>query len=252
MALIPGGRPGAAVSDKRQSRRPHRARRPLRSRLVRLLLILLVTPGAIIIAYRHINPPITPLMVIRMAQGEGINKHWVPLEQISPHLARAAIASEDNLFCTHFGFDVLALRQQMETFRTGGRPRGASTITMQVAKNILLWPGRDPVRKVIEAGLTPQIELFWSKQRILEVYLNVVELGPGLYGVEAAARTLFGKPASTLSRDEAARLVAILPNPREWSAVRPGPIVRARVNAINRRIDQLGPLLDCARSSRGA
>jgi monofunctional glycosyltransferase len=244
VALIPGVRPKMVGSGRRLSRRPTRAR------LIRLLVILLVTPSAIIIAYRHVNPPVTPLMVIRLAQGEGINKHWVPLEQISPHLARAAIASEDNLFCSHLGFDVSALKQQMQTYRAGGRPRGASTITMQVAKNILLWPGRDPLRKLIEAGLTPQIELFWSKQRILEVYLNVVELGPGLYGVEAASRALFGKPASTLSREEAARLMAILPNPREWSAVRPGPLVRARVAAINRRIDQLGPLLDCSRVPR--
>jgi monofunctional glycosyltransferase len=245
VALISGVRPRLAASGRRQPRHP------LRSRLVRLLLILLMTPSAIIIAYSHINPPVTPLMLIRLAEGEAINKHWVPLEQISPHIIRAAIASEDNLFCSHSGFDVRALKQQMQTFRAGGRPRGASTITMQVAKNILLWPGRDPVRKVIEAGLTPQIELFWSKQRILEVYLNLVELGPGLYGVEAASRTLFGKRASTLDRDEAARLAAILPNPREWSAVRPGPFVRARANAITRRIDQLGTLLDCSRIPRG-
>lgn len=246
MALIPGTRPRAAAPTHRPSRRP------LRSRLFRLLLILLLTPSAVILAYRYVNPPLTPLMVIRLAEGAAINKHWLPLEQISPHLARAAIAAEDNLFCRHFGFDFAALKQQMEAYRDGDRPRGASTITMQVAKNILLWPGRDPLRKVIEAGLTPQIELFWSKQRILEVYLNVVELGPGLYGVEAASRTLFGKPASTLSRDEAARLMAILPNPREWSAVRPGPLVRARVQTIHRRIDQLGPLLDCGSVRRGA
>lgn len=241
MALIPGVRPRLAASGRRQSRRP------LRARLARLLLVLLVTPSALIFTYRYIDPPVTPLMLIRLAEGEAINKHWVPLEQISPHITRAAIASEDNLFCSHSGFDVRALKQQMQTLRAGGRPRGASTITMQVAKNILLWPGRDLVRKVLEAGLTPQIELLWSKQRILEVYLNLAELGPGVYGVEAASQTLFGKRASALERNEAARLMAILPNPREWSAVRPGPLVRARVSAINERVNQLGPLLDCAR-----
>lgn len=246
MALIPGVRPRAAATGNRP------ARRPLRSRLLRLLLILLLTPSAIIIAYRYVNPPVTPLMLIRLTEGETIAKHWMPLEEISPHLARAAIAAEDNLFCRHFGFDFEALKQQMQAYWEGSRPRGASTITMQVAKNILLWPGRDPLRKVIEAGLTPQIELFWSKERILEVYLNVVELGPGLYGVEAASQALFRKSASALNRDEAARLMAILPNPREWSAVRPGPFVRARVQTIHRRMNQLGPLFDCGRGRRGA
>ncbi len=226
--------------------------RSLRARLLRILLILVVAPSAIILAYRYVNPPLTPLMVIRLIEGEPINKHWMPLEQISPHVARAAIASEDNLFCRHFGFDMPAMKQQIQAYFAGRRPRGASTITMQTAKNILLWPGRDPLRKVIEAGLTPQIELLWSKQRILEVYLNVVELGPGLYGVEAASRALFGKSASRLSRSEAVRLMAILPNPREYSAVWPGPVVRARVNRINRRIDQLGPLLDCGRAPGAA
>jgi monofunctional glycosyltransferase len=226
--------------------------RLLRMRIVQLVLIVLVTPSLIIVAYRFINPPLTPLMVIRLAEGEGIDKQWVPLARMSPHLVQAAIASEDNLFCSHAGFDVAALKQQLQTHRAGGKPRGASTITMQVAKNILLWPGRDPLRKMIEAWLTPQIELLWSKQRILEVYLNVVELGPGLYGAEAASRRYFGKSADALTREEAARLVAILPNPRAWSATRPGPVVRGRTAAIARRIGQLGPLLDCAKVPRNS
>lgn len=221
-------------------------RRLLRSWLMRAVLIVLLVPAAILFAYRSINPPITPLMLIRLAQGEGLTKDWQPLDHISPHLPRAVVAAEDNLFCDHFGFDVEALTRQIRKWREGGRPRGASTITMQTAKNILLWPGRDPVRKVAEAWLTPQIEFLWSKQRILEVYLNVAEFGPGIYGAEAAARAFFGTSASALSQTQAALLAAVLPNPREWSAAKPGPYVRQRARSIQRRVGQLGPLLDCA------
>lgn len=218
----------------------------MRALLVRVLLISIFVPAAIIFAYRYVAPPITPLMLVRLVEGTGIAKDWVPLERISPHLAHAVIAAEDNLFCRHLGFDVEALRRQIERWRTGDRPRGASTITMQTAKNILLWPGRDPVRKVIEGWLTPQIELLWSKRRILEIYLNVAEFGPGIYGAQAAAAAFFGKPASALTRAEAALLAAVLPNPRQWSAAEPGPYVRRRAHALERRITQLGPLLDCA------
>jgi monofunctional biosynthetic peptidoglycan transglycosylase len=163
-----------------------------------------------------------------------------------PALAHAVIAAEDNLFCRQmFGFDFGALRGQIEGWWQGDRPRGASTITMQTAKNLLLWPGRDPVRKTLEAWLTPQIALLWPKQRILEVYLNIVEFGPGIYGAEAAARTFFGKPASALSQREAARLAAVLPNPLAWSAADPGPYVRRRVAMIESRITEIRPLMVC-------
>ena len=138
----------------------------------------------------------------------------VPLASVSPALIAAVIAAEDNAFCRHHGFDTQALQDEIDNWLAGERPRGASTITMQTAKNILLWPGRDPVRKVVEAWLTPQIELMWSKRRILEVYLGIVEMGPGVYGAEAAARRYFDKPASALNRREAALLAAVLPNPR--------------------------------------
>jgi len=185
-------------------------------------------------------------MLIRMAEGHGIAKSWQPLDGISPHLRHAVIAAEDNLFCEHGGFDWEALRGEVEKFMQGDRPRGASTITMQTAKNLLLWPGRDPVRKALEGWFTPQLELFWPKRRILEVYLNIVELGPGHYGAEAAARRYFGKPAADLTRDEAARLAVILPAPLHRNPLSGSAGHGRRVATILRRIDHLGPLLVCA------
>lgn len=214
----------------------------------RVALLLVLGPLLAILAYRVVPPPGTPLMLIRAAQGYGTQREWVPLEAIAPALAEAVIAGEDNLFCRQsLGFDFGAMREVLEGWWAGGTPRGASTITMQTAKNLLLWPGRDPLRKALETWLTPQIALLWPRRRVLEVYLNIVELGPGLYGAEAAARALFGKPASALTRGEAVRLAAILPSPLHWSATQPSPRVAARAAAIERRMGQLGPLLDCAR-----
>jgi monofunctional biosynthetic peptidoglycan transglycosylase len=189
--------------------------------------------------------PITPLMLIRLAEGEDLRKDWVPLGQMAPVLPQAVIASEDNRFCGHNGFDWAALGEVLDDLRAGERARGASTITMQTAKNLFLWPDRSLLRKGLEAWLTPQIELIWDKQRILEVYLNVVEMGPGIYGAEAAARAYFGKPASDLTPTEAARLAAILPNPRVWSPTAQTDYMVRRVRTIGQRIDQLGPMLDC-------
>ncbi len=221
-----------------------------RRRLLRVLLILLLAPTLVILVYRFVDPPVTPLMLIRLAQGEGLDHRAAPLARISPNLIAAVIASEDNLFCEHWGFDVAAMRGEFDSWLAGERPRGASTITMQTAKNILLWPSRDPVRKVLEAALTPQLELLWSKPRILEVYLGIIEWGPGIYGAEAAARRYFGKPASAVSAREAALLAAVLPNPREWSPVRPNRLVAGKAARIMRRTGQLGPLLDCVRNGR--
>jgi monofunctional biosynthetic peptidoglycan transglycosylase len=216
----------------------------------RIALLLLVGPTAVVGLYRFFDPPITPLMLVRLAQGEALQHRPVPLSRVSPHLIAAVIAAEDNLFCRHFGFDTEALSDEIDTWLAGDRPRGASTITMQTAKNILLWPGRDPLRKLIEAWLTPQIELLWSKRRILEVYLGIAEMGPGVYGAEAAARIYFRKPAAALGRREAALLAAVLPDPRERSAEQPDPYVARRASRIMRRADQLGPLLDCLSQTR--
>lgn len=217
----------------------------LKRLLVRAALVVLVAPAAIIGIYRFVDPPITPLMVLRLEQGQPLHHRSVALSSVSPNLIAAVIAAEDNTFCSHLGFDTEALRDQVDVWLEGERPRGASTITMQTAKNVLLWPGRDPLRKLIEAWLTPQIELFWSKRRILEVYLNVVEMGPGIYGVEAASRFFFGKPAMALSRREAALLAAVLPNPRELSVQRPTVYVARRASRILRNAARIRPLLEC-------
>jgi monofunctional biosynthetic peptidoglycan transglycosylase len=215
----------------------------LRRWLWRVALALLLAPPVLILIFAFVPPPATPLMLIRLVQGYGIAKDWTALEDMAPSLPRSVIAAEDNLFCRHSGFDWQALRGELNAALDGERPRGASTLTMQTAKNLFLWPGRDPLRKVVEAWLTPQIELLWTKRRIMEVYLNIVELGPGIYGAEAAARHWFKKPAARLSAGEAARLAAILPAPLRW---RPGDgHVARRAGIIARRVGQLGPLLDC-------
>jgi monofunctional biosynthetic peptidoglycan transglycosylase len=216
-------------------------------RLLRVLVALALLPTVVILIYRFVPPPLTPLMLVRTVEGEGLERSWRPLERISLRLAQAVIASEDNRFCEHFGFDWHEIGGQIDRALAGRSTRGASTITQQVAKNALLWPGRDPLRKLLEATLTPQLELFWSKRRIMEVYLNVAETGPGLYGAEAAARHYFGRSAADLTRRQAALIAAVLPNPRAWSPAEPSRYVRRRAEVIERRMGQLGPLLDCVR-----
>jgi monofunctional glycosyltransferase len=215
--------------------------------LVRIGLVALLAPPLLLLTYRFLPPPITPLMLIRLVEGEGLRKRWVSLDEVAPVLPQAVVAAEDNRFCEHAGFDWDELGGQIDALLAGARARGASTITMQTAKNLFLWPGRDFVRKALEVWLTPQIELLWPKRRIMEIYLNVVELGPGIYGVEAAAGTYFGKPARALGAQEAALLAAILPNPRAWSPARPTEYLEGRARTVRTRIKQLGPMLDCVR-----
>ena len=225
-----------------------RRRRSCRSAIALAAAIVLAAPAAAIFAFRFLPPPITPLMLIRLVEGYPLHHRWVAYTAISPALADSVIASEDNLFCAEsLGFDFKALRGQYDAWQDGERPRGASTITQQTAKNLLLWPGRDPLRKGVEAWLTPQIALLWPKRRILEVYLNIVEFGPGIYGAEAASRAFFHKPAAELSAREAALLASVLPRPLVWSAASPPPFVRQRAAVIEQRVTQIQPLLACAR-----
>lgn len=207
---------------------------PARRRLgcLPLLLLLAILPLGGVATHAVIPPPITLLMVQRLAEGEGIHVRWRGLDRISPHLVEAVIAAEDARFCEHDGFDLEAIREAIEENAEGRRVRGGSTLSQQTAKNVFLWPGRGWIRKGLEAGYTALIEALWSKRRIVEVYLNVAEMGPGVYGAEAAARHWFGKGAAELTPTEAARLAAILPNPREYRAAGPGPYVRRRARAI--------------------
>ncbi|WP_296819994.1 monofunctional biosynthetic peptidoglycan transglycosylase [Brevundimonas sp.] len=197
-----------------------------------VLLIVLMLPALGVLIHAVVPPPMTILMVQRAFEGEGFHKRWRGLNDISPDLVDAVIAAEDARFCSHQGFDLEAIQEALEENANGRRMRGGSTISQQTAKNVFLWPGRDWVRKGLEAGYTVLIEAIWTKRRIVEVYLNVAEWGPGVYGAEAAARHWFGKSASELTRTEAARLAAILPSPRRYQASEPGPYVRRRARSI--------------------
>ncbi|OGN44619.1 MAG: monofunctional biosynthetic peptidoglycan transglycosylase [Caulobacterales bacterium RIFCSPHIGHO2_01_FULL_70_19] len=212
--------------------RPER-KRPLLTALLALGLLLLSG----VVAYAVVPPPVTFLMTSRLIEGEGVSRRWRSLDDISPRLVEAVIAAEDSTFCSHHGFDMKAIEQALKANaraekRGRGRIRGGSTISQQTAKNVFLWPGRDWVRKGLEAGYTILIETVWGKRRIMEVYLNVAEWGPGVYGAEAAARHWFDKGADELTSREAARLAAILPSPRRYNASAPGPYVRRRASRI--------------------
>jgi monofunctional biosynthetic peptidoglycan transglycosylase len=225
------GRRGASNRTRSaDSAAPARRRSPWRriGRGLFLLCLLFVIASIVLVAlYRVVPPPATPLMLIRAAQGYGLTKSWRSLDTISPYLVRAVIAGEDARFGHHHGFDFDAIERAWERYRRGrGRLVGASTISMQTAKNLFLWPGRDWLRKALEAWFTAWIELAWSKRRIIEVYLNIVEWDVGIYGAAAAARHYFGKSAAALSAREAARLAAVLPDPLDRSASRPGPAAR--------------------------
>ena len=202
-------------------------------------LLVVAVPIVVLAVYRFVPPPVTPLMLMRSAAGAPIRQHWVPLSRISPWLLRAVVASEDARFCSHHGFDFEEIGAALERFRAGGRLRGASTISQQTAKNILLWPGGGFLRKGIEAYITGLLELGWPKSRIAEVYLNVIEWGEGIYGAEPAAEAHFGKPAAALTRRDAALLAAILPNPRRFSVERPTAYVLERAATIEARMMQV-------------
>ena len=197
-----------------------------------VLVFGFIGPILVTALYRFVPPPITYLMVERLFEGRGFDRRWRPIDQISPTLVRAAIAAEDAKFCDHHGFDFGAMEKAMAHNETSKRVRGGSTISQQTAKNVFLWPDRSYVRKGLEAYFTVLIEGLWGKRRIMEVYLNSIEWGPGVYGAEAAARQNFGVGADKLSPAQAARLAAILPSPLKWRAAKPGPYVKRRSGRI--------------------
>jgi monofunctional biosynthetic peptidoglycan transglycosylase len=217
-------------------------RRSLR-RLGRAIVLFIAITVILAAIYRFVPPPLTPLMVIRLFEGNWISKDWVAYDEISPNLVRAVIAAEDSGFCAHWGFDFAAIRKALRHNEKSRRLRGGSTISNQTAKNAFLWPGDSTItryaRKAIEPYFTLLIEGMWGKKRILEVYLNLVEWAPGVYGAEAAARHHFGKPAAQLSRREAALLAAALPNPRTYNAGKPGPYVSRRAGQIQSQMNDV-------------
>lgn len=192
----------------------------------------------LLLLYRFVNPPGSTRMAADLAGGDSVSHRWLPLREISPNLVRAVIAAEDGRFCYHHGVDWEAVEEAIDTAGADG-PRGASTISMQTAKNLFLWTSRSYVRKALEVPLTYAMELAWPKRRILEIYLNIVEWGPGIYGAEAAARYHFRKSASRLTSEEAARMAAVLPDPIGRDAGRPGPTTARIAALLRRRMDHV-------------
>jgi monofunctional biosynthetic peptidoglycan transglycosylase len=174
---------------------------------------------------------------------EGIKHQWIAMERISPSIQLAVICAEDQKFLNHRGFDLSAIKEAYQHNKQGGRLRGGSTISQQTAKNVFLWQQRSWLRKGLEAYFTFLIETFWSKERILEVYLNSIEMGPGVFGIEEAAQFWFGKSASSLSLDQSAAIAAILPNPSTYKAHPPSNYIEKRRNWIIRQMDNFGPFL---------
>lgn len=215
--------------------------------LLAVPLLLAAASVLQVLVLRFVDPPFSMVMVERRVQalaagerGFRIAYQWRDFDRIAPSLPLAAIAAEDQNFALHRGFDLEAIERAREEHARGGRLRGASTISQQTAKNVFLWNGRSWVRKGLEAWYTVLIEWIWPKQRILEVYVNVAEFGDGVYGAQAASRAFFGKDADALSGTESARLAAVLPSPRRYSAANPGPYVQRRTGQIERQMRQIG------------
>jgi len=211
--------------------------------LLKLILWLFAFSIFMVILYKWVPVPATPLMVIRYFENskEEIHHDWVNIEDISRHLQLAVISSEDQNFLNHSGFDIKAIEKAIERNKNGKRVRGASSISQQTAKNVFLWPNRSWLRKGMEVYFTFLIELFWSKERIIEVYLNSIEMGKGIYGAEAAAQYWYKKPAVKLTMYESAAVAAILPNPRQYRANPPSSYIKTRINWIVLQMQNYGP-----------
>ena len=216
-----------------------RATSILRHVAIWLFTVIVTVPIALVLLFRFVPPPATPLMIGTILTEGPVMQSWVPLESISPNLVRAVIASEDSKFCAHYGFDLEAIDKALDRNAAGGRLRGASTISQQTAKNLFLLPDRTWTRKGLEAYFTLLIEGLWPKRRIMETYLNIAEWGPRRFGAEAAAQTNFGKAASELDALQAARLATILPSPRRYRADEPGPFVIRQSRIIVERMDDV-------------
>ncbi len=224
-------RKAARKSSKKKSK-ASKSKRPLvpwiRRWVTRIALGVVAFVVGLVLLYSVVNPPVTHTIWSEWRRLGKVERDWVPIEEIAPVMGRSAVAAEDANFCLHWGFDVEAIRDALED----GGSRGASTITQQVVKNVFLWQGRSWVRKAFETSITPVVEIFWSKQRILEVYLNVAETGQGVFGVEAAAQRYYGTSAAKMSPVQAARLAAILPSPRNRSVTDPSVRTRRRAASI--------------------
>ena len=215
--------------------------------LLKVILWYFILSIGTVIIYRFVPPPFTPLMIIRLFEQKSdgkemkLKKDWVSLDEISASLPLAVITSEDQKFGEHFGFDIEAIKkaEKYNDRHKGKKVKGASTISQQTAKNVFLTQSRNWVRKGFEVYFTFLIEILWSKERIMEMYLNVIEMGDGIYGAEAAAQNYFHKPAKKLSNTEAALIAACLPNPRKWSPAKPTPYILRKKNWILRHMHSI-------------
>lgn len=216
--------------------------------MTRIFIWFLLVTVLWVLVYRFVNPPITLLMIQRNMERNAadrpvkMEKKWVDFEDISDNMKRAAVSAEDQLFLKHVGFDLKAIEKAFKSNQKGKKVKGGSTISQQTAKNVFLWPGRSWVRKGFEAYFTLLIEILWSKERILEVYLNVIEMGDGIYGAEAAAQEYYGKSCTSLTRAQAALIAACFPNPIRWTPKKATQYIRHRQYLIMRNMRRLGPL----------
>ena len=208
-----------------------------------LLLTAILLPICLVALYRYIPVPVTPLMLTRnIDEGTPINYTWTPIEKISPNLVQAVVASEDNLFMEHDGFDFKQIEIARREAEAGKRLRGASTITQQTAKNLFLWQGRSWLRKGLEAYFTVLMEQLWSKKRIMEAYLNCIEMGDGIYGAAAVAKINFNTTPDKLTKEQCALIAATLPNPRKFNSAKPSKYMKQRQNAILKNMKNIGPV----------
>jgi monofunctional biosynthetic peptidoglycan transglycosylase len=233
---------GAAEVERVPARRRFTMRRALQGALL-VAAILVALPLVLVPLYAVVNPPVSTVMLWKRLGGAPIDKRWADIEDINPTLVRAVITSEDQRFCMHNGIDFVELQNALDD--EDGRFRGASTITMQTAKNLFLWTGRGWVRKAVEAPLALYLDLILSKRRIMEIYLNVVEWDTGVYGAAAASEHYFNIPPAKLSSAQAARLAAILPSPETRDAANPGPGTRRIARRIAQRANFSGAYVTC-------
>jgi monofunctional biosynthetic peptidoglycan transglycosylase len=216
--------------------------KPFLKKLKKLVLILLIAQLVYIVLLKWVNPPITITQFTNWMEGNGLKRDYISYKEMSPNIKLAVMASEDQLFPDHNGFDVESIKKAWsEKNKKRKRVRGASTISQQVAKNVFLWQGRSWIRKGLEVYFTFMIELIWGKERILEVYLNVAEMGKGIFGVEAASRNYFKKPAKKLTRAEAAMIAACLPNPKKFRVQPPSNYISRRYPQIMVQMNNIEP-----------
>ena len=228
------------------AKKPAKRRHPWLKRLGLLVLLIIAALLLSVVAFRFVNPPITPVMIAEKLKGTALQHRWVPLQDMSRELPLAVIASEDGRFCLHWGVDWGAVKDAVEEAKRWHRSfRGASTIPMQTARNLYLWTDRSYVRKVLEVPLAYLLTAFWPKQRVIEVYLNVAQWGPGIFGAEAASQHYFNKSASELTRKEALLLAAALPAPRLRNPGKPSPRMLRIAKSVERRMPILAARSSC-------